>query len=875
MDSPIKPIKRKFFFEFYPFDDSAKMIETPDISDKKVEKLWKNKVKTVFILSARTTDSYSRLLEFYKNKGFVVKNFHITQLDRDHITKIFNEIISCFKKNSTLMIYYGDTLAGAVITSFYIYSGKSVEESLNKIQKINSNLIVKEEEIPFIYDFDMSKKARPNAEIKPDQKSDKPIHPSEDIKNTTLGVDASFDKNRKDEPNREDGSADNELPDTNIEHAAFLPMPMGISPEKVNGQAKSAEIKGGTEAVKDSRFGPFYSSLRFKLISIISFIIIVAISSMIFLATYFFKSDNKIRVQESNHSITEITALKVKSEFISIIEKSRLIARAMLDNIRGNDKKQYSNIIIRNDKDFIFVGIAVKGRGGSSLKFIKSVYNTPLMKKIQISQKSVRAAHRSNRKIFFRSFNSETVIHNISYNFKNPVIGLSLPFQGSKKEGVKSVLISYIKLNRFLDAFSSAGITKIFLINGRGDIIAHTDSKIIVSGGNYINIPIIKMMIKSTLNNGQTRYRDENNIIHLGSFRKIGIAGCGVIATVEEEKAFQEVFNIQRRNIYLMIIVLSFAILIVFFFGKSITTPIIRLVNATYKIKKGEYNVDIEPAAKDEIGELTIAFIEMGKGLAEREKIKKAFGKFVNPELAELLIKDEVKLGGERKTIAILFSDIRSFTAISEDLEPEEVVDFLNEYMTIMVKCIDDTSGIVDKFIGDAIMALWGVPVSRGNDSENAINGALQMRNALIEFNKGRGSLKKPIISIGCGINTGPVLAGQIGSEDRMEYTVIGDAVNLASRIEALNKPMGTDILITEDTYNQVKDIFAVKKMKPIKVKGKEKPQQIYAVLGRLTDRKRPENIEELRKFLNIKKPPIIQGKDELDQKEVKYEILD
>ena len=170
--------------------------------------------------------------------------------------------------------------------------------------------------------------------------------------------------------------------------------------------------------------------------------------------------------------------------------------------------------------------------------------------------------------------------------------------------------------------------------------------------------------------------------------------------------------------------------------------------------------------------------------------------------------------------------------------------------MTSMVACVNQTHGIVDKFIGDAIMAVWGVPSSNGNDTENAVNGALMMRKALAEFNKGRGGPRKPIIKCGSGINTGDIIAGQIGSIERMEYTCIGDAVNLASRIEGLNKPFKTDILISEFSYSLIKDIFNVVPMKKIIVKGKAQPQQIYAVLGRRDDPSAPAHIDELRALL-------------------------
>jgi len=443
---------------------------------------------------------------------------------------------------------------------------------------------------------------------------------------------------------------------------------------------------------------------------------------------------------------------------------------------------------------------------------------------------------------------------------------------------VKSVMVSYIRLENLLKTFRTTGITTVFMVNYKGEVIAHPDNNAVQSAASYAALPICSMMMKSKIDNGQTRYRDPKGVYHLGSFKKIDLGGFGIIATADEKKAFEAVYDIQRRNMIIMGIVLTAAILIIFMFGKTITTPIIRLVGATKKIIEGQYRVDIAPTTKDEIGQLTSTFIEMGRGLEEKERIKNAFGKFVNKDIAEAALRGDLRLGGDRKTVAILFSDIRQFTAISEKLEPEEVVEFLNLYMTKMVSCIEKTDGIVDKFIGDAIMAVWGTPISRGNDTENAINSALLMRDELIAFNRDRGGARKPVISIGCGINTGIVLAGQIGSENRMEYTVIGDPVNLASRIEQLNKPFGTDVLISEDSYRLVRDIFAVEKMKQIKVKGKMEPQQIYAVLGRMDDPGRPKSLREMQERIGIDFSTL-QSDEEvsrmIDHGEEKYEIIE
>jgi len=169
---------------------------------------------------------------------------------------------------------------------------------------------------------------------------------------------------------------------------------------------------------------------------------------------------------------------------------------------------------------------------------------------------------------------------------------------------------------------------------------------------------------------------------------------------------------------------------------------------------------------------------------------------------------------------------------MSEKMKPEEVVHILNEYFSAMIEIIFKYEGTLDKFIGDAIMAVFGAPVAHPDDPQRALRTAVEMREELKKLQekwKGEG---RPAFDIGIGINTGEVVAGNIGSSERMDYTVIGDNVNLASRLESLNKEHQTHILISEDTYQKVKDVAKVRPIEPVKVKGKEKEVMIYEVEG-------------------------------------------
>ncbi|MFH0976873.1 MAG: adenylate/guanylate cyclase domain-containing protein [Spirochaetota bacterium] len=898
--------KRKILFEYYrgelirPADDEAFL--------RKIERLRENDVKTVFIMTSEEVllEPYLDLVKRYEDNGFIVKSINIEALDNEHLFFIKNavgEINASFRKGGCLLISFGKSVAGAVLTCFYIYSGRMLKDALEKVRVINDRLMQTREELEFARGFqkyigidteetgddgfDLEKYISPEPMEEPDleealsdrnKSDDTLVQVKQNVMKTGRQAEEESSSKKSEKIKKIKERAADLHPAEQGKKISVLDMKEGREENRRLEDEKSVQLKGVSK---------FYLSIRFKLIGITSLIIIISLSGMIFLATYFFKKDNTVRVQENNLYISQVVALKVKSDFQTIIDKSKLIANVLMQNIGGQGIDYYSRLIFNNDRDFLFFGMATLPKDKAKLNFIKSVYNNTLMTESQIKPGDIESANIANSAVFNGSYNDEIVIHNVSQGLRIPAVGLSLPFHKDIKGNIQSILVCYVKLDRFMEAFQSSSGTKTFMVNDKGDILAHSDSRIVLGGGNYINIPIVKQMITSSQMNSQQRYKDEKGVYNLGSFNKIGIGGCGVIATVEEDVAYKEVANQQRRDIYLTIVVLSAVIIIIYFFGKKITRPIMRLLGATVRIKNGDYNVRIRPESRDEIGELTNAFVEMGKGLEEREKIKTTFGKFVNPEIVERLTKsEELKLGGERKTAAIMFTDIRDFTSISEDLEPEEVVEFLNAYLTKMVECIDLTGGIVDKFIGDAIMAEWGIIVSSGNHTENAVNSALMMRKALIEYNVDRKKNNKPVIKMGCGINTGPVLSGQIGSEDRMEITVIGDAVNLASRIESLNKPFGTDIIISEDSYNIVKDIIAAEKMSPIMVKGKDEPQLIYAVLGRLDDPGRIKTLQELRDFLGTKEMPfqrrkedLAQGKNESEDKnvineEVKYEIL-
>lgn len=219
----------------------------------------------------------------------------------------------------------------------------------------------------------------------------------------------------------------------------------------------------------------------------------------------------------------------------------------------------------------------------------------------------------------------------------------------------------------------------------------------------------------------------------------------------------------------------------------------------------------------------------------EKQKIKEAFAKYVSSEVVDEVMKnpDQLKLGGDKKEITVFFSDIRGFTTISEGLTPERLVHLLNEYLSAMTEIVMKHKGLVDKYIGDAIMAFWGAPLEQENNAEMACETSLEMQKKLAELNRKWALEKWPTIKIGIGLNTGEAIIGNMGSYERFDYTAIGDNINLGSRLEGLTKQYGAGILASEATQKKAGRGFVFRKIDLVQVKGKHKPILIYELVCR------------------------------------------
>lgn len=286
------------------------------------------------------------------------------------------------------------------------------------------------------------------------------------------------------------------------------------------------------------------------------------------------------------------------------------------------------------------------------------------------------------------------------------------------------------------------------------------------------------------------------------------------------------------------IVALIIVLIVLSQIAKRVTQPISVLARATHFVKEGklnEVNIPTLPgySKNNEVDVLYQSFYDMVEGLKEKERVRGVLNKVVSQEIADEILKDETHLGGQEKDVTVFFADIRNFTSLTEKMTPQEVIDLLNKCMTKASSVIDKHSGVIDKFVGDEVMALFGAPISKPESSLHAVLCALEILEILHEWNRERLAQNLPKVEMGIGIHKGLMVAGNMGAEDRLNYTVLGSNVNLGARLCSLAKPM--EILISKEVYQalHVKEAVHVEKVEHVALKGFSKEFEIYKVVSK------------------------------------------
>jgi class 3 adenylate cyclase len=297
-----------------------------------------------------------------------------------------------------------------------------------------------------------------------------------------------------------------------------------------------------------------------------------------------------------------------------------------------------------------------------------------------------------------------------------------------------------------------------------------------------------------------------------------------------------------------------------------VTRPISALTGGVARVASGDLSLVLPVRSSDEMGQLTSAFNAMVEGLRQRDFIRATFGRYVSPEVAKTLLEspEGLKFGGEKREITVLMSDLRGYTQFAEQGDPVWVMEMLNDYLARMTDIIIEYGGTINEFIGDAIFAVYGAPIPHRDHTERAAASALAMQRAMAEINRAHAERGRPRFEMGIGINTGEAVVGNIGSEQRAKYAIVGAAVNLAARVEGCT--VGGQIFLSPTAYEQIRDLVEVAPPVPVEVKGIAEPLLLYELrgIGGQFAQRLPEMDTEVDQQVNVSLPLtcwVIDGK--------------
>lgn len=311
-------------------------------------------------------------------------------------------------------------------------------------------------------------------------------------------------------------------------------------------------------------------------------------------------------------------------------------------------------------------------------------------------------------------------------------------------------------------------------------------------------------------------------------------AGIQLVAVLQRslEEALEPYLRLRTLLLLVFAIGLTLSLIGGSVLASRVTRPVAVLVKGARRIEGGNYADPVDVKQEDELGTLADSFNRMMKGLAERDHVRAMLGRVVSPQIAEELLSKEIELGGEERTVSVFFTDIRGFTTVSEREEPQRLVKILNTFLSGVSTAIEKHGGVVEEFMGDGVKALFGAPVEHVDDAVRSVRAALELQRSMPAINAEVRKLGGRPLTVGIGVHTGPVIAGKMGSTSRLKYTVVGDGVNLASRLEGLTKRYGVGIIVSDATREKCPEI-RFREIDRVRVKGRHAPVGIFEPVGR------------------------------------------
>jgi len=353
--------------------------------------------------------------------------------------------------------------------------------------------------------------------------------------------------------------------------------------------------------------------------------------------------------------------------------------------------------------------------------------------------------------------------------------------------------------------------------------------KVIASTVNPLGEESLEIYLKEHILNEEFHQYYDGREVNIGHYLELENAlspKISVFVSLSLDKEMIPYKKLTTSVLWIFLLTMIGVLLFIFILSRGVSKSLVTLSYAAKSVARGEFKTHVEVTHNDEFGLLSKTFNTMVDDLAEKEKIRNLLGKVVSPQVAHKLLEEGVELGGEEREVTVLFCDIEGFTQLSELKSPTEMLDALNTFFSGVSDIIEAHGGVVDKYIGDAVMAIFGAPVHDENHAQNAINCAMEMSES-VDILVHKLKLKNSYCNFGIGVHTGVVVAGNIGSLNRLNYTVIGDTVNVASRVEGQTRVFDTMLVTTEATVKQCSHV-RFKSLGNVKLKGRSEKIEIF-----------------------------------------------
>jgi adenylate cyclase len=583
----------------------------------------------------------------------------------------------------------------------------------------------------------------------------------------------------------------------------------------------------------------FRFSIATKLIIAALLLVLAAAIPLVHESIRYFETMSQKKESDINLNHAVARATEVENILQGLLEKCRAIGSLYLMHRKSKSSDLLASIetLLDNDRDIFAVDLYQSKDGDLSLE--RTLIRKKQFQQLGADESLLERIRLKNPFPVSSVAQGQIEILPALSESEIPLMAFGLPISRNDLGQIDGISVVYFQLARLQRVFSKSSERENFLVDRRGFPLAHPDEQLFLSGKSFQAHPVVAAALNGSSPRGQLPFRHpKTQLDYRGAFAKTAM-GPIVISEVGDDHILAPARESRRQSVLIAGLILSASLFLVFIFSLSFSRPIENLAGFIREVSNGNLDVTAQDKihSQDEVGELAVAFDEMVGGLRERAKAYSVMRQALGSSVVETLMnmKSE-ELGGQRKPVSVLFSDLRDFTKFSEGHSPEEVVIMLNEYFDVMVKVIENHGGWLDKFIGDAIMAVWGVPYTGKKDEVKAVRAAIDMRLALQELNFARAARGQGPIKIGVGLHCGDAIVGKIGATERANLTVIGDTVNQASRIEASTKAFGTDILLSQEMAELVSDQILVELAGQAEVKGKTEALKLYKIRGFVDD---------------------------------------